>query len=544
MRVELEAPCPLDKSALWRIHDAYFAARGLDAWREGEVPSYATSNYQAALQHVAFMCEALAARKKDSGPIHVLEVGCGSGAFAANFLRALDAHAPAAWLRPRLRYLLSDYQAPSLSALCEQTHIAGHVAKGRIIGAVLDLRAASRWRLLSGEAPPATVDLVIANYVTCVLPLKNLQKWGERWFDQHVSLSAEVPDDLADDPPEALLAEALADPTRASLLNEHLSLGWSWVERPLRTIYPKALHRAVIGRATAGHADATLSYPHGFIEFLEAVGPQLSKAGYVLVNDYGRLSSAELAGLEERRPEIYGNSLANAVNFAVFDAFSDERGWGLRRTHAPEEVLHTVALRPHGPFKAAEEAAFDAAYVARRGGDDVLDFWAAAHRLAEDGNHDGALRFWARLIALEPHHADHYLSAGALALEVPRPELARALLEQGAALAHPEAELDFDFHLGRAAFLLGEHARAITHYERSLAIDPHPTTWANLGAAREAAGDDAGAFLAYRAGFETDPAASLPRERLAALRDRIWRDTLAVWTGEDTIDPLALGGTP
>jgi tetratricopeptide (TPR) repeat protein len=542
MRVELEAPCPLDKSSIWRVHDAYFAERGLDAWREGEVPSYATSNYQAAMQHVAFMCEALAARRKDAGPVHILEVGCGSGAFAANFLRALDAHAPAAWLRPRLRYLLSDYQPASLEALCEASHIAPHVASGRVVGTVLDLRAASRWRLLSGEAPPATVDLVIANYVTCVLPLKNLQKSGERWFDQHVGLSAEVPDELADTPAATLLAQALSEPTRASLLGEHLTLGWSWVERPLRAIYPKGHHRAVIARATAPHAEATLSYPHGFIDFLEAIGPRLGASGYVLINDYGRLSSAELAGLEERRPEFYGNSLANAVNFAVFDAFAEERGWGLRRTHAPEEVLHTVALRPHGPFRKAEESAFDAAYVARRGGDDVLDFWTAAHRLGEEGNHDGALRFWARLIALEPHHPDHYLSAGAVALEIPRPELARALLEQGASLSAPDAGLDFDFHLGRAAYLLGDHARAVTHYERSLRHDEHPTTWSNLGAAREALGDDAGAFLAYRAGFETDPAASLPRERLAALRDRIWREALARWTGEDTIDPLALGG--
>jgi tetratricopeptide (TPR) repeat protein len=70
-----------------------------------------------------------------------------------------------------------------------------------------------------------------------------------------------------------------------------------------------------------------------------------------------------------------------------------------------------------------------AAYVAARGGDDVLDFWAAAHRFAEEGNHDAALRYWSRVIRLEPHHADHYLSAGAVALEAGRPELARALLE-------------------------------------------------------------------------------------------------------------------
>jgi tetratricopeptide (TPR) repeat protein len=169
----------------------------------------------------------------------------------------------------------------------------------------------------------------------------------------------------------------------------------------------------------------------------------------------------------------------------------------------------------------------------------VLDFWAAAHRFAEEGNHDAALRYWSRVIRLEPHHADHYLSAGAVALEAGRPELARALLEEGAPLAAPEAGLDFAFQLGRAAFLLGDHARAVALYTESLAHDPHATTWSNLGAAHEALGEDAAAFRAYRAGLEADPMAELPRSRLAALRDRLWRGILTEWEGEDCPDPLA-----
>jgi tetratricopeptide (TPR) repeat protein len=541
MLVELESARPLDESAIWRLHDAYFARRGLDAWREGEVPSYATSNYPAALQHVAFLSAALAARQGDDGPIHVLEVGCGSGAFAANFLRALAALPEAAWMRPRVRYLLSDYHAPSLQALCRASHLREAVADGQVVGVVLDLRHAEGATLLAGGALPDRIDVVIANYVTCVLPLKNLQKDGRTWREQHVAIHAEVPDEEADRPQDELLEAALSDPTRAALLSEDLALSFSWVARPLRAIYPKGVHRAVVPRVTAPHATATLSYPHGFIDFLEAIGPRLAPHGFVLVNDYGRLSSDALAGLEDRRPEVYGNSLANAVNFPVFDAYAAERRWGLVRTHAPEEILHTVALRPHGPWSDAERAAFGAAYVAQRGGDDVLDFWAAAHRHAEEGQHEAALRYWSRVLRLEPHHPDHYLSAGAVAIEAGRPELARALLEQGAALAAPEAGLDFAFHLGRAAYLLGDHARAVRHYTQSLAHDPHPTTWANLGAAQEALGDDAEAFRAYRAGLEADPAAELPHSRLVALRDRLWRETLARWEEGEVADPLADG---
>ena len=32
MQVTLQPPTPFDQSLLWRIHDAYFTARGIEAW--------------------------------------------------------------------------------------------------------------------------------------------------------------------------------------------------------------------------------------------------------------------------------------------------------------------------------------------------------------------------------------------------------------------------------------------------------------------------------------------------------------------------------
>ncbi|MEZ0229591.1 MAG: hypothetical protein ACAI25_13260, partial [Planctomycetota bacterium] len=49
--IVLEDHVPYDRSAIWRIHDAYFAERGSKAWTEGEIPFYATSNYAIARQH-------------------------------------------------------------------------------------------------------------------------------------------------------------------------------------------------------------------------------------------------------------------------------------------------------------------------------------------------------------------------------------------------------------------------------------------------------------------------------------------------------------
>ncbi len=541
MQLILETWKPLDESVIWRLHDAYFAQRGVAAWHEGEVPSYSTSNYQAALQHVEFFVRVVeglpVARRR--GPFHILEVGSGHGAFALNFLRALDAHPTGASLAGAVRYVMTDYSARGLDEASRLPEIAPLVASGRIVPALFDLRTPTELTLRGGGAAPRQFDLVISNYVTCVLPLKNLQKRGKDWYEQHVSVVLRQAEDAAPEVPADALSRILTDATASELLGESLRLQFDWRRRALSRIYEDPAHRAVLTALTAKWREATVGYPHGFLAFMQAFGPRVAPHGFFLINDYGGVVASELEGLEERRPEFYGNSLANSVNFAIFDAFADTSGWGLLRTRAPEEILHSAALRPSGAFTAAEASAFDAAYVASRGCDDVLDFWTAAHRLATDKDLDASLRFWSRLIRLEPLHVEHYLRAGEVAIDAGRLELARALLERGKALAGPDSRFDFDFQLGRTYCLLGFNDLAIAAYQASLEVDPHAVTFTNLGVLLEEGGEYPRAFRAYRAALSADPSDHRPRERLVLLRDRLWHHTLESWEGPDVVDPLA-----
>jgi tetratricopeptide (TPR) repeat protein len=541
LQLILETWKPLDESAIWRLHDAYFAQRGVAAWHEGEVPSYSTSNYQAAIQHVDFFVRVVeglpAARRK--GPFHILEVGSGHGAFAVNFLRALDAHPSGGKLAGAVRYLMTDYSARGLDEACALPEVAPLVAAGRIVPALFDLRTPEVLTLRDGGAPPRAFDLVISNYVTCVLPLKNLQKRGKDWYEQHVSIVLRRADDAPPEAPEDALARILADATASELLGESLRLQFDWRRRGLARIYEDQDHRAVLTTLTSRWREATVGYPHGFLDFMRAFAGRLAPHGCFLINDYGGVVASEFEGLEERRPEFYGNSLANSVNFAIFDAVADTLGWGVLRTRAPEEILHSAVLRPGGTFSAAEASAFDASYVSRRGCDDVLDFWTAAHRLASDKDLDASLRFWSRLIRLEPHHTEHYLRAGEVAIDAGRLELARALLERGKTLGGTDLRFDFDFQLGRTYCLLGLNDLAIAAYQASLEVDPHAVTFTNLGVLLEEAGEHRRAFRAYRAALAADPADARPRERLAGLRDRLWHHTLEAWEGPDVVDPLA-----
>jgi len=95
MQLTLQAATPFDASLLWRFHNTYWEARGIEAWNRGEVPYYSTSNYASARQHAGFLTELVLSQLESGrlgadGEIWVLEVGSGLGRFATNFLRAME----------------------------------------------------------------------------------------------------------------------------------------------------------------------------------------------------------------------------------------------------------------------------------------------------------------------------------------------------------------------------------------------------------------------------------------------------------------------
>ncbi len=65
-----EPPTSLSRSILWDLQAAYFAERGIDAWRQGEVPHYVTSNptIAAAYAEIVFAFRRTCCVSEDSRP--------------------------------------------------------------------------------------------------------------------------------------------------------------------------------------------------------------------------------------------------------------------------------------------------------------------------------------------------------------------------------------------------------------------------------------------------------------------------------------------
>lgn len=543
MPVEIQPPTPFDQSLLWRLHDAYFSARGIDAWNQGEVPYYSTSNYASAKQHAGFLTSLVEAqiegkRLAGDAPIWILEVGAGLGRFATNFLRAVEVVAGPE-LFGRVRYVLSDYAERNLREACATDALKAHVEAGRVVPALYDLRQPDALRFLDTKVePPPRFQMVIANYVCCVVPLKNLQhREAEGWFEQWVRLEAKKKGVKRAGSVEALIEQMLADPTREGLVKS-LGIHWEWRKKRLKKLYANGRHQAVLNALVRELKDATVGYPHAFIEFVDGAGKLLTPGGVVLVNDYGSVNPKEIDGLSEREPQIYGNSMANSINFAVFDAYAEVSGWHLMRSRDQLGSLHSAVLRPEVPWTERERQGFDDNYVKSREGDDILDYTHTARQCASKKDYERALRYWRRAIELEPEFADHYYKAGDTAIDFGRYDMAVEFLEKGRLLTRGDASLDFEFQLGRATCLLQDYEASIAWYEKALKNENHQTTWTNLGVLYENAERWADAFRCFKTALEIDPAYGRAKDRLLILKDRLWRLKIEEFEGPGAKDPL------
>jgi hypothetical protein len=555
MNVTLQEATPFDRSVVWRIHDAYFASRGIDAWNLGEVPFYATSSFATATQHARFFTEFVATwiREGRIGPdddLWVLEVGSGLGRFATNFYRALmKSSGPlGAELLHRVRYVLSDYSPKSLGQAISTPALAKLVEEERVIPALYDLRVPGELRTLAGEpfAPPKLV-WIVANYVSCVLPMKTVQWRGPTagFFEQWVRVRADVPDQEPAPEPDRALADLLADATRSKLLEEAVQMDIEWREAPPEALYPEGTHAAVLRAFAADLPEASFGYPHGFFDFLRVASSFLHDGGLVLVNDYGSVDVAAIRGRYDRKPQIYGNSLANAIHFPLVRAWAAANGWSSLCTEDPLASIHSCGLRPGRPWTEGEQAAFDAAYVRARGTDDIMDWASAAAMCFDKREYDRAVRFYRRCLQLEPDSVEFHHKLGNAAIEGRRYDLALSYLHRGLALAGPDnTTWDLEFQLGRAYCLLEDYPTAIEWYEKAVQKESHPTTWTNLGVVYQQVGRTEDALRCYQRALTIDPTDLRARGGMLLLRDRWWKERLAAVAGPDAIDFLAEDGEP
>jgi hypothetical protein len=176
---------PYDESVLWRLHDAYFASRGIAAWKEGDIPSLSTHNYPMACQHAQFLIKAW--RHDETSCLTILEVGAGDGSFAISLLRALEQEG----FKNPIQYILTDYSEANLREAALRPELAFRIQNREVITAVYDLSQPNPLSQLDGTPITSAIHAVFSNYVCCVVPTKHVRKRKTGWQELHVRAATE-----------------------------------------------------------------------------------------------------------------------------------------------------------------------------------------------------------------------------------------------------------------------------------------------------------------------------------------------------------------
>jgi tetratricopeptide (TPR) repeat protein len=545
LKLVLEDFVPYDESTAWRIHDAYFAERGIAAWTGGDIPFAGTSNSGVARQHARLFVELLRELGESGAvgpddPVHVLEVGSGLGTFALNFIEAL-AHGcgPAGRdLASRLRYVLSDYAPRNLEECTALPALSRLVAEGTIVPALFDLRRPEELTLLDerlrklrrGRSGPDTgFAAVFLNYVCCVSPLKVIRGNNKKLLEKHVQLSVAV----ADETEAEVVAESLAGGAGALPRPELLArieAAYEWRPLDLASAFESPLHAEVVPSLLERLPEATVNYPYTFLDLLRGLRPRLLPGGMFLVSDFGNPDRTVDVQHADRAPVKYGLALTHDVDFVLFDVFAAHEKMGVLRTDDGLLELHTVALRNMTAVPPSFASAFDRTHRRRAKGQELLDLAAAALVLSEAGRFHEAARLYGRCLRIAPRSLQVIHRFGQACLEAELESVATLerlarLLRRGRRL-DAAGKHDFDTLLGGVYLRLGKAKKARRLLERSLERSESAARHSTLALVYRSLGDRKRAYLAERRALELEPEG----EPAARARKRLFDDYLA---GED-----------
>lgn len=171
--------CSMSRSRIWSEQRAYFESQGPRAWSSGTVPHQVTCSPAMAAAFaeviVGFATDRARAAGATDRPLHVVELGAGSGRLGFQVIRALRAAAELAAVGRRVVYVLTDLAEETVGWWQRHPWLAPLFAAGlldvaRFDAAADDAIVLRRSGLRLAPDAPAGELVAIANYVFDSLP--------------------------------------------------------------------------------------------------------------------------------------------------------------------------------------------------------------------------------------------------------------------------------------------------------------------------------------------------------------------------------------
>ena len=463
------------QSLLWELQRQYFARRGVNAWRQGEVPHYISSNPTVANSYAEMVVACWRDQNRliaSNQPFYLCELGAGSGRLAFHFLMRL-AHLCQQSQIPltSFRYVLTDYVQSNLDYWIQHPRFQPFFESGILDIALFDVNHDELLTLqLSGiTISPQSLQrplVAIANYLFDSIPQELYYLNNRQTYRCLVSL-------YCDRDPETL------DPD--SLL-EHLNLQYDYQLAETQELEPQ-LH-PLLTYLQQNLTDTHLLFPSAGLLCLQRL-QQLSSQGLLLLSaDKG---SQSLANLQSNAPPqlITHGSFSLSVNYPIFQLFCEQMGgvalmpeiynlginivclimchWA--KNYLTTQEAYQRHVREFGPGDFYQITKHARQYIDQMTWEDILAYL----RLSYYDSHQFS-RYLPRLLELAPTLYPHEQIA------------MREAIERVWQLYFPLGENgDLASEIASLFYKIGDYASALTYFQRSTEVyGQHPDTLINM----------------------------------------------------------------
>ncbi len=535
----LERHQPLSQSMLWHIQRQFFEQQGVNAWRQGIVPQYVTSNPHIANAYAqivfGFLRDCAAVRNGSEGaafppldpsqPVHIIELGAGSGRFAYHFLKQFTGffHASALSDVP-VRYVMTDFAQRTVDYWRQHPSLTPFIAAGLLDIALFDAEAPRELDLLCSEnrlAPGAVKNplIVIANYVFDGIPQDSFSIHDGRLHENLISLvSTQSAPDL--DAPDLLRRIEISYERRPASAEYYDDPDFNQILR----VYQERL------------SDTTFTFPCAGLRCLRFFERLAGGRLMLLSADKGYDREESLLGLGDPVLNIHG-SFSMMVNQHAIAQYTMLRGGAALQTayrHASLCVAASLFGQPPGGYRETRQAFGE--WVAKGGPDDFFTLKKALEGQIADFSLQQLLAY----LRLSGWDASIFLSScptfrAHLETAAPplRQELHRAIMQVWNMYYPIGEDDDVPFHIGMLLQAMGLYPEALEFYEHSLRLcGPDPSTFYNSGMCHYSLRQLDAALASIQRAIELDPSF----EAAKALRIQLQAE-VAYRTSQASTDP-------
>jgi tetratricopeptide (TPR) repeat protein len=478
---------PLSQSILWKLQRNFFEGQGIEAWRQGTVPHYVTSNpfIANAYARVVFGfirdCTAVPGTSENESfppldpgqPIYIIELGSGSGRFAYHFLKKFLGFYPSSVLKDGpFKYVMTDCSERNVEFWREHRSLKPLVEEGALDFALFDGERDEELKLAEsgGVLAPGTVKnpiVVIANYFFDSIPHDAFFIQGGQLQEGLVTVSSyQQEPDLHD--PELL--------SRAKITYDRNPVETDYYENPdwneILEYYQKRLD------------DTAFLLPCAALKCIETLSNLSDGRLLVISADKGYNREEDLLGRGEPKITIHG-SFSMMVNYHAIGKYVQKQGGHPLHTANRHNRLNisTFLLGNHpGDYVETRQAYREA--IETCGPDDFY----ALKKAIEHGYESWTLKQLLAYIRLSGFDAKIMLACYPALMdrienapESSKQELCH-VIGQVWEVYYPIAEnRDVACRLGVLLYELGSYAEALCYFNRSLEIyGADPTVTYNM----------------------------------------------------------------